>query len=184
LGHRSTSWATSTSENALQRQIVSQFLQSLHVLDGHTICQCANLFASSKLYRAMEIVGDFVSYCGKSSLPIGALTPDRDEEVVQMIRTFHANTICGEPPRLVQLASHLKQCHIALPSVKKIIFGGEPLYEAKIVLTREAFGRDVEVQSIYGSAETGTRGKSVQPRGVPPTRLLRLLPLRCARLNS
>jgi phenylacetate-coenzyme A ligase PaaK-like adenylate-forming protein len=150
---------TSTSENALQRQIMSQFLQSLHVLDGHTIC--ANLLSSSKMYRAMEILNDFVSYCGGSSLPIGALTPD--EEVVQMIRTFHANTICGMPPRLVQLASHLKQCHIALPSVKRIIFGGEPLYEAKIVLIREAFGRDVEIQSIYGSAETGIWG--VQPMG-------------------
>jgi phenylacetate-CoA ligase len=111
----------------------------------------------------MEILNDFITLNGGTTLPIGAAA--LDEEIHEMIQTFHANTICGMPPRLVQFAHFLKSKGIQLPSVQNVLYGGEPLYEARVVLLREVFGRGVRISSIYGSAETGIW--AIQPPTVP-----------------
>ena len=142
---------TNVEENRRQRQMLAPLFAELGALTKDTIC--ANLFASNRMYRAQEILNDFIVMNGGTTLPIGSASPD--EEVVAFARDFRANTICGMPPRLVQLASYMKSRHIRLPNIRHVLFGGEPLYEPKVVLLREVFGRGVSLSSIYGSAETG-----------------------------
>jgi len=117
-----------------------------------------NLFSGSGMYRSLEIFNEFCDEAGATCLP-ASFTCD-DVRAEQMARAFEANTVMGNPPRLVQFAMHLRaqrqqqQQQQSSLQIDRVIWGCEPLAAAKRQLLEDELGVK-QFTSVYGSSETG-----------------------------
>lgn len=121
----------------------------------------ANLFYAGELYASFIFILKSIEEAPVAtlSLPIGGATPP--ESIVQAIEEFAVNTVAVVPTAVCRLAELLAHEGRQLPSVEKILFGGEALYEDQKPLLRRAFP-NASVRSIgYASVDAGLLGAAV-----------------------
>lgn len=149
-GGKRLCFATDIGENQLQRQILVRMMLEENVLSDRDIC--LNIFQCNNLYRSFEIFNDFCSIANCTAIPMGA--DASDENLVQMVDYFQPNVLMGTPYRLTQFARYLQATGRRKIKFEKIIFAGEPLYQAKRNYLEAIFHCSIYL-GLYGSAETG-----------------------------
>lgn len=118
----------------------------------------ANLFYAGELYASfIFIMKSFEEATnGSLHLPLGGATSP--ESVLKTIRDLNATTVAGTPTLLVQLAETMVKEGGKAPSLKRLLFGGESLYEDQRERLLEIFP-GVTIQSIgYASVDAGLLG--------------------------
>ncbi len=116
-----------------------------------------NLFYGGNLYASFLFINKSVEFARQGVLlPMSGAADIRD--VVKVIRDFGAEVVAGVPSTLVTLAEHLRQSGAALPSLKKVLYGGESFYDDQ----RRRFLEScpgVKIQSVgYASVDAGLLG--------------------------
>lgn len=118
----------------------------------------ANLFYVGELYASfIFIMKSFENATSKSlHLPIAGST-----EISQMVKTLielEATTIAATPSTLIQICEYVIQSNLQVPSLQRMLFGGESLYKDQKTKLQEIFP-DVAIQSIgYASVDAGLLG--------------------------
>jgi phenylacetate-CoA ligase len=118
----------------------------------------ANLFYAGELYASFIFIMKSFEEATKGSLhlPLGGATSP--ESVLKTIRDLSATTVAGTPTLLVQLAETLAREGGKASSLKRLLFGGESLYEDQRERLLEVFP-GVTIQSIgYASVDAGLLG--------------------------
>lgn len=118
----------------------------------------ANLFYAGELYASFIFIMKSFEEATKGSLhlPLGGATSP--ESVLKTIRDLSATTVAGTPTLLVQLAETMVKEGGKAPSLKRLLFGGESLYEDQRERLLEIFP-GVTIQSIgYASVDAGLLG--------------------------
>lgn len=118
----------------------------------------ANLFYSGELYASFAfIMKSFESAAVESlQLPIAGATAPHD--VIKIMRDLKATTVAGTPTLIVQLAETLVTEKGGLPDLRRILFGGESLYDDQRERLQEIFPK-AQIQSVgYASVDAGLLG--------------------------
>ncbi len=103
------------------------------------------------MYRALEIFNDFCQRAHGTVLPVGSQCPDT--LACSIAKRFGADSIIGNPSRILQFARHVESQTIPL-KIPHLIFGGETLQKHKAKYLEKALGIE-RISGIYGSAEAG-----------------------------
>jgi len=117
-----------------------------------------NLFYAGELYASFVFIMKSFEEATEGSLhlPVGGATAP--ENVIKIITDFEATTLAGTPTLIVQLAETAVKLNKKLPSLKRILFGGESLYDDQRQRLLEIFP-DITIQSIgYASVDAGLLG--------------------------
>lgn len=117
-----------------------------------------NLFYAGELYASFVFIMKSFEEANEGSLhlPVGGATAP--ENVIKIITDFEATTLAGTPTLIVQLAETAVKLNIKLPGLKRILFGGESLYDDQRQRLVEIFP-DITIQSIgYASVDAGLLG--------------------------
>ncbi|MFP5458290.1 MAG: phenylacetate--CoA ligase family protein [Bacteriovoracia bacterium] len=118
----------------------------------------ANLFYSGELYASFAfIMKSFESASVESlQLPIAGATAPHD--VIKIMRDLKATTVAGTPTLIVQLSETLVAEKGELPDLRRILFGGESLYDDQRERLQEIFPK-ARIQSVgYASVDAGLLG--------------------------
>lgn len=118
----------------------------------------ANLFYAGELYASFIFIMKSFEEATQGSLhlPLGGATSP--ESVLKTIRDLSATTVAGTPTLLVQLAETMAKEGGKAPSLNRLLFGGESLYEDQRDRLLEIFP-GVTIQSIgYASVDAGLLG--------------------------
>lgn len=121
----------------------------------------ANLFYAGELYASFIFILKSIEHAPVATLhlPVGGATPP--EAIVAAIEDFHVNAIAVVPTTVCRLAEHCLKVGKTLPTVERILFGGEALYEDQKPLLAKAFP-NAGVRSIgYASVDAGLLGCAV-----------------------
>lgn len=145
--------SSNTENNELRIQLAEQ-LRIFGAFQPSSVV--ANLMACGNLYRSMEIFTDIAVYNGCSNLPIG---PDVDDEaVLNMMRYFGVNSLCGWPSRLLKLITYARS-HAhgkeILAKVHTIVHGGEVLSPMRRNMMLDICAPHCRIYGVFGSAEVG-----------------------------
>jgi len=144
-------YPTAIEENFFQRDLLLPYLQQAQIFTPET--RALNLFGSTMMYRSAEIFNYFCEKSGATVLPVSSVC--RDQEALEIALRFGANTIMGNPSRLLQFARYVLQ---AKPGdgfkLEHVIFGGEALAAHKMQYLNKAFGAE-RLSAVFGSAEGG-----------------------------
>ncbi|MDZ4837594.1 MAG: hypothetical protein SGJ27_27730 [Candidatus Melainabacteria bacterium] len=143
---------TDIEDNQLQRKMLSPYLNEAKIFSPQTIL--LNLFGSNMMYRALEIFNDFAERGRATVLPAGSQC--EDGLAAEVATRFAANSLIGNPSRILQFARHVESQAIPL-KIEHLIFGGETLQEYKADYLKDVLGIK-RISAIYGSAESGIWG--------------------------
>ncbi len=143
---------TDIQDNDLQRSLLSPYLTEANIFTPDTIV--LNLFGSNQMYRALEIFNDFAERGNATVLPAGSQSEDK--LAVEIASRFGADSLLGNPSRIMQFARHVESNAVPL-RFEHLIFGGETLQEHKAEFVRSTLGIK-RISGIYGSAESGIWG--------------------------
>ncbi len=115
-----------------------------------------NLFYVGQLYGSFLFINKSFEECpvGVLQLPVSGST--ELEETLRIIRDFRADTLAGVPTTILNLAERAPR----KMRIKKILFGGEPMYEDQRRRLRRIWP-GVRIHSIgYASTDAGLLGYS------------------------
>lgn len=143
---------TDIQDNELQRKLLSPYLNDAKIFTPDMVV--LNIFGSNMMYRALEIFNDFAERGNATVLPAGSQC--EDQLAVQISERFGADSLIGNPSRILQFARHVESQAIPL-RFEHIIFGGETLQQHKADYVRDVLGIK-RISGIYGSAESGIWG--------------------------
>ncbi len=150
---------TDVYDNEMQRRMLSPYLIEEEIFTRSTIA--LNLFGSNLMYRALEIFNDFCQRAHGTVLPAGSQCPD--ELACNIAARFGADTLIGNPSRVLQFARYVESQSIPM-KFDKLIWGGEALQDHKANYLKRVLGLR-QICAIYGSAEAGIWG--YQPEDLP-----------------
>lgn len=118
----------------------------------------ANLFYAGDLYSSFLFIHGSLekSKVATVNFPIsGTVEP---KHLAELIREHSINVLAGVPTTLLNFAESFRQLKVSLPSVKKIIFGGESLFSDQREFLNSVFP-GVKIVSIgYASVDGGLLG--------------------------
>lgn len=118
----------------------------------------ANLFYSGELYASFAFIMKSFEAASVESLqlPIAGATAPHD--VLKIMRDLRATTVAGTPTLIVQLAETLVAEGGELPELRRILFGGESLYDDQRARLQEIFPK-TQIRSVgYASVDAGLLG--------------------------
>eukprot|EP01138_Halocafeteria_seosinensis_P005201 gb/GECG01005318.1/.p1 GENE.gb/GECG01005318.1/~~gb/GECG01005318.1/.p1 ORF type:complete len:1128 (+),score=99.32 gb/GECG01005318.1/:1-3384(+) len=139
------------SENVTMRTRLRKQMQISGLLDTEVVA--VNLFASGNLIRSMEVFQDVLLQVNATHLPVGANASD--DEVLEAIYHFGVNFLAGWGTRILQLALTCKNLGRKLPTVRRVVHGGEPLDINQRSFIRDMCHSECQLFGVYGSAEAG-----------------------------
>jgi phenylacetate-CoA ligase len=136
---------------------------------GHSVIakkdRVANLFYAGDLYASFLFIHDSLERSSQSSVnfPIsGNIDPCH---LAQIVKDFSINVLAGVPTTVISLAKYFYENKLELPSINKILFGGESLYADQRAFLQEVFP-GVKMQSIgIASVDGGLIGYTDQTCG-------------------
>lgn len=143
---------TDIQDNEHQRALLSPYLIDAKIFTPEMIV--LNIFGSNQMYRALEIFNDFAERANATVLPAGSQATDK--LAVEIASRFGADSLIGNPSRILQLARYVESNTIP-QSFDHLIFGGETLQHHKAEFLKKALGVK-RISGIYGSAESGIWG--------------------------
>lgn len=123
-----------------------------------------NLFYSGELYASFLFIEKSLEHCPVPvvTFPISGATAL--SEIVKLVQTYKINVLAGVPTTFSCLAQHLIDHDIVLP-LKKILYGGESLFDDQRALLNQAFSFP-QISSIgYASVDAGHLGGSAPEMG-------------------
>ncbi|MGE0171273.1 MAG: phenylacetate--CoA ligase family protein [Oligoflexales bacterium] len=123
--------------------------------DGDRI---GNLFYAGELYASFIFIMDSINNSGKKALQLPLAGHSPFSTVIQTVRDFSLTTLVGVPTSILTLTRYLVEQKTKLPSITKILYGGESCYEDQLVVIKEGFPNAI-VQSVgYASVDAGHLG--------------------------
>jgi phenylacetate-CoA ligase len=118
----------------------------------------ANLFYAGELYASFLFITASIAAAPEPALMLPISGATDVEEVAKTVRELKANVLAGAPTTILALAGHLEKTGQQLPSVQKILFGGESAYGEQRNYLQRIFN-NCEVRSIgYASVDAGLLG--------------------------
>lgn len=143
---------TDIQDNERQRALLSPYLNDAKIFAPDSIV--LNIFGSNQMYRALEIFNDFAERGQSTVLPAGSQAEDK--LAAEIAARFNADSVIGNPSRLLQFARYVESQAIPL-RFDHLIFGGETLQQHKAEFVKSVLGIK-RISGIYGSAESGIWG--------------------------
>lgn len=146
-------WATFTS-------IFGRALGATGLKDTKRV---ANLFYAGELYASFLFIHESIEAAqeGVLNLPLsGAMDP---LAVLDVIEELQIDTLAGVPTTMLRIVDALSYRKQQLPSVKKILYGGESMYADQRDRLSEAF-TGARIASVgYASVDGGLLGTPTKP---------------------
>jgi phenylacetate-CoA ligase len=129
--------------------------QGSGVEDGDRV---GNLFYAGELYASFIFIMDSINNSGKQVLQLPLAGHSSFANITQAVQDFSLTTLVGVPTSILTLTRYLVEQKVQLPSVKKILYGGESCYPDQLIVIKEAFP-NARVQSVgYASVDAGHLG--------------------------
>jgi phenylacetate-CoA ligase len=117
-----------------------------------------NLFYAGELYASFLFVTASLAAAPEPALLLPISGATKLEEMTKLLAELEATTLTGAPTTILSLAAYLEQHGKTLPSVRKILFGGESAYAEQRAYLRRVFNQ-AEVRSVgYASVDAGLLG--------------------------
>jgi len=105
----------------------------------------ANVFYGGRLYASLLFVGRCIAESGAGvNFPVAGFAPV--EEIVEVLREFHIDTVAGVPTTFMNMVPHLEAAAGTL-NVSRFLYGGEGMYPDQMDALKEAVP-GCSVQSI------------------------------------
>ena len=118
----------------------------------------ANLFYAGDLYASFLFIHDSLEHCTKPSVNFPISGSVEAEHLADIINEFRINVLAGVPTTIVGFCQTFQRLNIRMPSINKIIFGGESIYSDQRRLLESVFP-GVIIQSIgIASVDGGLLG--------------------------
>ena len=95
--------------------------------------------------------------------------------IAHTVEEFKINTLAGVPTTLLAFAQHVLTAKLVLPSVKRVLFGGESMYPDQREIVHEAFPG---VRICSSATPAWTRGSWVSPTNPAARRSIAYLSVR------
>jgi len=144
---------TAIGENTLMRNLLRDQLRLFGAISKISVN--VNLMPFGNLYRTMEIFAEIFVGVGATDLPLG---PEiEDANILNIIRRFGPNTMCGLSSRLLQLVMYAANSEdkSVLKTISVIVFAGEPMTFEKRAFIESFCAPDCKTFGVFGSAEVG-----------------------------
>lgn len=116
-----------------------------------------NLLSPGRLWIGHNFFNRLGSAFATITLPLGGLGKDEMDTWVPFMIKQKVTTLGANPSNIRLLLEYLKAKNIELPTVKKIIWGGEPFDESLYQLKQETLPQ-AQLWGLYGSAEVFSIG--------------------------
>jgi len=142
------------SEWEMFTKIFGEGLDQCNLKNGDRV---ANLFYSGELYASFIFIMKSLEYAKTPVIhyPITGKCPDAN--LLEVIQELNINVLAGVPTSFMHLASLVRSKNLKLP-VKKILYGGEGLYQDQRAVLEDCFP-GVIISSIgYASVDGGHLG--------------------------
>lgn len=145
----------SKEEWALFNEVFGAGISSGPVEPGDRV---VNLFYVGQLYGSFLFINKSFEEApsGVLQLPVGGTTDFA--ETARIIEDFGANVLAGVPTTILNLAEHIRRAAPKAAIVKKILFGGEPVYDDQRRRLEEIFPGVVIASIGYASTDAGLLG--------------------------
>lgn len=118
----------------------------------------ANIFYVGELYASFLFIMGALNHAPHRSIhfPIAGSTDIKT--IVDTINDFKINVIAGVPTSILTISSYLLENHLSIPSVERILYGGEAMFSDQASVVDQAFP-GVTCQSIgWASVDGGLLG--------------------------
>ncbi|MGD9787886.1 MAG: AMP-binding protein [Sulfuricellaceae bacterium] len=123
--------------------------------DGERV---ANIFYAGELYASFVFIMNSLEHARADALQF-PISGRADFDVIEhTVRDFDIDVVMGVPTTLVNLAEHLLGEERTLPSVKRLLFGGESLYPDQRQTLATAFPNAHAASIGYASVDAGLHG--------------------------
>lgn len=123
--------------------------------DGERV---ANLFYAGELYASFLFVTGSLDHARAGALHFPVSGKADFDMIAQTVDDFQIDVIAGTPTTLVNLAEHLTARQAVLPSVRRLLFGGESMYRDQRDTLRGAFPQAQAASIGYASVDAGLLG--------------------------
>ena len=118
----------------------------------------ANLFYAGDLYASFLFITHSLERCGVPVVHFPLAGRVDADMLHHTVAHFAVETLAGVPTTLLGLAATLADEGIILPSVRRILFGGETLYPDQAVTLRRVFPNARAASVGYASVDAGLLG--------------------------
>ena len=118
----------------------------------------ANLFYAGDLYASFLFITHSLERCGVPVVHFPLAGRVDADMLHHTVAHFAVETLAGVPTTLLGLAATLANEGVTLPSVRRLLFGGETLYPDQAATLRQVFP-NVHIASVgYASVDAGLLG--------------------------
>jgi phenylacetate-CoA ligase len=130
-------------------------LDSGGLRDGDRV---ANLFYAGELYASFLFITKSLESARAQAMHFPVTGASDPALIAKTVSEFGIDTLAGVPTTLLAFAQYLAAYGQKLPSVRRILFGGESMYADQREIVRDAFP-GAEISSIgYASVDAGLLG--------------------------
>ncbi len=124
----------------------------------------ANLFYSGELYASFLFIEKSIEKSSRDTLCFPIAGDTAISEMIKLFKDYEIDVLAGVPTTFMALAEYMLKNDIKL-KVKKILFGGEALFEDQLPLLNKAFNQP-QIKSVgYASVDAGHLGGSLPTIG-------------------
>jgi phenylacetate-CoA ligase len=117
-----------------------------------------NLFYAGELYASFLFITASVAAAPEPALMLPISGATQVSEIAKILFDLKADVLAGAPTTILALAAYLENERISLPSVRKILFGGESAYPEQRSYLQKIF-QHADIRSIgYASVDAGLLG--------------------------
>ncbi len=145
---RKTEWQSFT-------EAFGEALEAGGLKDGERV---ANIFYAGELYSSFVFVMKSLDHARANCVQFPLSGRADFPMIAHTISDFDIDVLAGVPTTLVNLAEYLRSEGQTLPSLKRILFGGESLYPDQRDTLRQAFPNARAASVGYASVDAGLLG--------------------------
>ncbi|KAI0564641.1 Capsular polysaccharide biosynthesis protein CapK [Gracilaria domingensis] len=142
---------TASSEMHIMRKNLSELYMDKGLINSQTVC--VNLLCSDNLSTGMEVQCEVLRWAEATHLGVGPNVSD--ETICNIIDQYGANMLVGMGSYMIQLAIYCLRNGRRLPTVTRILHGGENFNPGVTQKFSNVFNEDVRTYGVYGSSEAG-----------------------------
>jgi phenylacetate-CoA ligase len=118
----------------------------------------ANLFYAGELYASFLFITKSIELARARATNFPMTGASNPALIAKTVEEFRIDTLAGVPTTILAFAQHVTREGLKLPSVRRVLFGGESMYSDQRLVLAEAFP-GVQVASIgYASVDAGLLG--------------------------